>query len=838
MPLVFCRLNQSHGPTIWIIDDDDDEIKEFERIAGLLLDCAHTDDVVGARRLLESVKEQDRKSIVAKRKNCNAPLFVAAMRGNVDMAECLVKKWQADLEVSGRYMDQRNGSPLSVTPLWYAAVSNDKKMVERLLDLGADINAVSDTGDTPVLYACFLNNVRTVEILSMRGADVQKPNRFGETCLIIAAERSLELCQCLIANVADVNKQDAAGNTFLHCAIISTKNSNKDEIVQLLIDHGSNPYIKNKCGDDVFKTAILHCQESILEKLLLRFEIPAVLCIESYELLGTSYANRIPVDTEKALSCWKKALEMRRTNDDHALQLNPNRFGETCLIPAAKRSKELCQFLIDNGAEVNAQNWSGDTALHCAISSKNNPQKKEIVLLLIGHGSNPNIQNKCGDDVFKTASLECQESILEKLLLRFKPSVGRCIESYELLGACYATGIPRNIKKALFFWKKAVKMRRKNACVDVVALQPNPVYRCVQEVNTVEELETLSQNHDFIHMRALMMFERILGPHHSKTTFEFLHRGREYIDYQEYRRGIDIYRYAFQLQNAGGNPLIAHHAVLYIHVLHEMCKAYITSQQPNNRNNAVITFEELFEVLQIATTNIENITGIVISPEQEKIVDLNLIYMKAVLQLMTLITKMELNADQLFSFNKIVYRLVRCQLKTQQGQTLIHLSVLQIPSSLFQSTAVVKVLLECGADVNDIDDEYNTALHLCSWCIQEPNMKKHQELITKIAVLLVKNSAHVDMVNIFGQRAADGLTSSLMDMNMMDFVGLKCLAANAVVKHKIPYAGYVNGSLESFLYVHGKCASKSNTSQYEIPSVTHACKQLHSCDLGSILEVN
>ena len=120
--------------------------------------------------------------------------------------------------------------------------------------------------------------------------------------------------------------------------------------------------------------------------------------------------------------------------------------------------------------------------------AKNNPEKKDIVQLLIDHGSNPYIKNMCGDDVFKTASLECQESILKKLLLRFEPSAGRCIESYELMGACYATQIPCNIKKkALSCWKKAVEMRRTNACVDVHALQRNPVYRCVQEVNTVQK---------------------------------------------------------------------------------------------------------------------------------------------------------------------------------------------------------------------------------------------------------------------------------------------------------------------------------------------------------------
>ena len=340
-----------------------------------------------------------------------------------------------------------------------------------------------------------------------------------------------------------------------------------------------------------------------------------------------------------------------------------------------------------------------------------------------------------------------------------------------------------------------------------------------------------------MHMRALMMFERILGPHHDKTTFEFLHRGDEYMLNKEYRRGFDMYRYAFQLLNAGGNPLITHLGDLYIQALCEMClifcNVYIASQEPNNGNSVAITFEELFEVLQIATTNIENITGIDIFQDRGKNADLNHINMKSVLQLISLITKLEMNADQQLNFHKLVHRLVRCRLKTLEGQTLIHLSVLQFSSDvyeqfapLFQSTAVVKVLLECGADVNDVDDEYNTALHLCSRCIKDPGLEQHHELITQIAVVLVKNSAHVDMVNIFGERAADGLTSSLMDMNMMDFVSLKCLAANAVVKYEIPHAGYVNGSLESFLDVHGECASKSNarySTVWAIPLISETC---------------
>ena len=181
------------------------------------------------------------------------------------------------------------------------------------------------------------------------------------------------------------------------------------------------------------------------------------------------------------------------------------------------------------------------------------------------------------------------------------------------------------------------------------------------------------------------------------------------------------------------------------------------------------------------------------------------------------------------SFKQIVYRLVRCQLKTRQGQTLLHLSLLHCTSyvdvelyglgerffTLFPNIAVVKLLLECGANVNAVDDKHNTALHLCSEALRNQELEQYYDLIKRIVVFLLKNEAHVDMVNISGESAAEGLTSSLMEMNMMNFVSLKCLAANAVVKYKISYVERIMvASLESFVRMHGigLCVPNSNLS--------------------------
>jgi hypothetical protein len=45
------------------------------------------------------------------------------------------------------------------TPLWVAAVANHLPVVKLLVRLGANMNAISDSGSTAVRSACFMTNV-------------------------------------------------------------------------------------------------------------------------------------------------------------------------------------------------------------------------------------------------------------------------------------------------------------------------------------------------------------------------------------------------------------------------------------------------------------------------------------------------------------------------------------------------------------------------------------------------------------------------------------------------------------------------------------------------------
>ena len=251
----------------------------------------------------------------------------------------------------------------------------------------------------------------------------------------------------------------------------------------------------------------------------------------------------------------------------------------------------------------------------------------------------------------------------------------------------------------------------------------------------------------------------------------------------------------------------------YFYILSHLCsvlfEVHRECKQPNNRDNFVIKFEDVFAVLQMVTSKVEAATGIIVSEEFQNDEGLPIMFMNFILQLIKLIIELDKNEGQLLNFRKAVYSLVHSHPITKQRQSLLHLSVKQCTSEIdgkffsqFPSTVVVELLLESGANVNAVDDEHNTALHLCSKAIQNLEMDQHHDLMKRIAILLLKKDAHVDMVNLSGDSAADVLKSSLLEINILDFVSLKCLAARTILKFEIPYVGHLITSLESFVKMH------------------------------------
>jgi ankyrin repeat protein len=131
--------------------------------------------------------------------------------------------------------------------LFEACAAGEFDRVERLLELGAAVNAYSDDGWTPLHLAAFFGHSKVAELLLARAADAtaRSRNGNGNTPLhaALAANQKL-VAGLLIGSGADLNAADAAGWRPLHLA---AANNNLDAM-KTLIAQGADVSVTNGEG--------------------------------------------------------------------------------------------------------------------------------------------------------------------------------------------------------------------------------------------------------------------------------------------------------------------------------------------------------------------------------------------------------------------------------------------------------------------------------------------------------------------------------------------------------------------------------------------------------------
>lgn len=195
-----------------------------------------------------------------------------------------------------------------MTPLWCAAVSGKLSVIRCLVNHGADINAVSDTGSTPVRSACFMTHLDIVQYLVENGADILKANYNGGTCLINSVQ-SVQLCKFLLKHGADVNARDIQNKTALHYAI----QEHRLETTKLLLENGADINAKSRYGDDALQTACLKGATRIFEYLIVHRPYSNERLANAYELMGSTHLDEHN-DIHTAINYWRIAQYIRDTN--------------------------------------------------------------------------------------------------------------------------------------------------------------------------------------------------------------------------------------------------------------------------------------------------------------------------------------------------------------------------------------------------------------------------------------------------------------------------------------------------------------------------------------------
>ncbi|HEY7169564.1 MAG TPA: ankyrin repeat domain-containing protein [Vicinamibacterales bacterium] len=404
----------------------------------------------GDRRLADAAERRDRAAVEAllnQRVDVNAPqadgataLHWAAHWDDLTTVDRLIR--------AGANVNAANEN--GVTPLSLACENANAPVTARLLEAGANANAALATGETPLMTAARTGSAEAVAALLAHGADVQvREKTRGQTALMwAAAQAHAAIVTALIARGADVRARSTTGFTPLLFAaragdagsarllveagapiddpaadgstpLLVATASNQEAVALWLLDHGANPNLANEIGYTPLhaivwkpsaKEGVIPPNGSVaLVKALLAHgaKIGARLEKDPPALPG-SY--RFETGLAGATAFW---LAARAANPEvmRALAANGsdieqgNKDGTTPLMVAAgvgqpqgpgsvpeRQLLEGVEAALALGAQVNATNGNGQTAMHGAAGLGFN----SIVKVLAGHGANPALKDKRG----------------------------------------------------------------------------------------------------------------------------------------------------------------------------------------------------------------------------------------------------------------------------------------------------------------------------------------------------------------------------------------------------------------------------------------------------------
>jgi ankyrin repeat protein len=160
------------------------------------------------------------------------------------------------------------------TALISAAARGDLAVVNALLSHNVDPNVSDNQGYTALAHAVEARYSEIEDVLLNRpGLDPNTGGLKGRPVLLAYVWRDdKERTEKLLAHGANVNMQDADGDTPLHGA---AQNGNV-EIIRLLLDKGANVDVKNKLGGTPLMWAAVFGHEDAVRFLLSRGANPSL----------------------------------------------------------------------------------------------------------------------------------------------------------------------------------------------------------------------------------------------------------------------------------------------------------------------------------------------------------------------------------------------------------------------------------------------------------------------------------------------------------------------------------------------------------------------------------
>ena len=481
----------------------------------------------------------------------------------------------------------------------------------------------------------------------------------------------------------------------------------------------------------------------------------------------------------------------------------PNKYNNTCLMIAAyKGHGDVVHHLLEKKADPDMVAHCGATALHfCAERGH-----LSIVRDLVNAGASM-LKNDQGMTPLHMASEAGSADIVEFFVNHPKCSRKDRVEALELLGASYANDREiYDMDKCYHYMWLAMQERYSGQAVDKEIKPPIEAYENRVECRTIEELDAIKDDHNALHLEALIVRERILGENNIEIPHHIIFRGAVFADTSRFDRCTTLWKRALELRQKN-DRLVNKDLLRFAQVFCQMFHA--------GEKVEYSLVEDIFEHILFELKKDQGRLKAAESQEDiETAHDSYDVNIHTALYMLAILTKVQKNKEEDFRLCRLVYRFnqLKLSLHTKPGYTPLHMvcdettqiddfhvnDVVQFPSD-----TVVKLLLKCGADPNQVDVAGNTPLHV----IVKYNRPISDFLtLHNIITALLDANIHLDRANTEGITPAEASTTGVAEIILRTTskrqINLKCLAARVVRKNKIPYRGEVPQALYDYIEMH------------------------------------
>jgi hypothetical protein len=295
----------------------------------------------------------------------NTLLHVAAQSDAFDCATHLA-----------RYLNPNQRNRYDLVPLHIAILKNFKYTAQSILQLAGTDPNIPMAGESPLIFAIRNELLEVIRDLVGKGADVNAQDAMGNSALHLALTRrdNIPIMYELLKHGANPNAKDANGDTLLVCAI-----KNKDgDAVRALLQYKADPNIPDANGD----TPLVHAIKN-----------KDILAVQALIENGTN--PNIP-DANGVMPIFLILQQLKDLHCafclvDHGANLYVRDAEDNTPLHLAVQFESLVSLLINRGLDVNAVNIHGDAPLHCVESIT--PRSAYV---LRWNGADINLKNKEG----------------------------------------------------------------------------------------------------------------------------------------------------------------------------------------------------------------------------------------------------------------------------------------------------------------------------------------------------------------------------------------------------------------------------------------------------------